>query len=251
MSGAVAGTSLGSLPAPSGRAGRNPRTADRPPAGRGTTEPAPAGRRATAGAGFTLLEVAVTLALAALVGLAVVRALAHGRTAGSAGARASEAVLSLDLAADLLAGEVRRAGYRPYPVDTLAGSLAPTTLRLAVHTDRAAGDALSVAYLEDRLAGAPVPRELRFEVGIDGAGVAQLYRITASGAKQPLVQGVTRLAVAGWADSAGLHGRQELTAGALQPRLLLLRLTSGPAATARLLAVPLPDRPATTVEMGP
>lgn len=245
----------GALPGRCRAPGRGPAFAGagtgRSAGNRVTPRSCPSPGRGAAQVGFTLLEVAVALALAATVALVLVRFLGAARTAQTSGARASDAVLTLDLAADLLGGEVRRAGYGPVAPDALVEALSAATLRVVVHTERASGDALSVAYLDDRLAGGVVSRALRFEAGTDGRGAPQLYRITASGAKQPLVQGVTRLTVAGWADAVGLHGRASLTPGAFDPWLLLLRVESAPAAPARVFAVPLPSRPSATVEVGP
>lgn len=222
-----------------------------PAAVRVTAEPRAGGMSAAAQAGVSLLELLVALALAVIVVLASVRLLSGSRAAQASGARASDAVLTLDLAAGLLGSEVRRAGYAPFPLGTVDAARPGTTLQLEVHAGRPSGDAVSVTYLDDRLAGAVVLRALRFEVGVDARGEPQLYRITASGAKQPLVQGVTRLTIAGWVDDVGLHDGDALVPGPLHPWVLLLRLDRASPDHARRVAVPLPSRPSTTVAVGP
>lgn len=208
--------------------------------------------RSRAGSGFTLLEMLVAMVLVAVVAVAAARALAASRRSDASGQRTAETYLTLDLGSDLLLAAVRRAGFVPYPPGPgIAGAAWPWALRLVIHTARPEGDEVSVRYLDDRLAGAPALRDVRFESGRDGRGAPQLYRITASGAKQPLVQGVTRLTVAAWVDAAGLHDRSALSAGAMEPWLVLLRVAADGTGPGRIVAVPLPNRPATEVEVVP
>ena len=106
------------------------------------------------------------------------------------------------------------------------------------------------AISTSRVEGAPVARELRFDAAPDGRGVPQLYRATASGSRQPLVQGIDAVRVVGWVDAAGAHPRSALVAGALHPWLLLVELESqGP--TTRRLVAPLPSRPLAEVVTAP
>lgn len=201
--------------------------------------------------GFSLLEVLVALALSALVGLVAARGLSAARRAVRGTAQASDAALSLDLGSALLEREVRRAGYVPYPAPPAGDAAVTPGLGLAVHTRSPQGDSLEVRYLDDRVVDGPVARDLRFEVGVDGRGLPQLYRATAAGSKQPLVEGVTGLRVSGWGDASGLHAGSDLGAGSLRPWFLVLRLTAAGAPSARTVVVPLPSRPLTTVGVGP
>ena len=201
-------------------------------------------------AGFTLLEVLLALALATLVGLAAARLLTGSNASETAVSQGSDRARALDLAADLLAAELRRAGSVPYPPPA-GGGLDATrpTLELTLGAGRH-GDALVVRYLDDRVQGAPVLRDLRFDAALDGRGLAQLYRATASGNRQPLVQGIDAVRVVGWVDAAGEHPRSALVAGPLRPWLLLVDLESeGP--TTRRVAAPLPSRPRAEVVMTP
>jgi len=197
-----------------------------------------------------LLELLLALALAILVGLAAARLLAGSRSAEAAVSGGSDAARALDLAAGLLAGELRRAGSEPYPPPA-GGGLEPSqpSLVLALGSGRH-GDALGVRYLDDRVQGAPVARDLRFDAALDGRGVFQLYRATASGNRQPVVQGIDTVRVVGWVDAAGAHPRSALVAGPLRPWLLLLELGTDGGAT-RWLAAPLPGRPLAGVVTAP
>lgn len=198
--------------------------------------------------GFSLLEVLVAVALASVVVLVAVRMLAGGRTVDRALSVTSTSARALDVAAELLAAELRRAGYVPYPDD---GGWTPSPgLSLQIHTGTARGDAVGVRYLDDRVVDGPVQRDLIFDVAVDGRGEAQLYRRTASGNRQPLVQGVTELRVLSWADAGGLHRRSELSSGSLRPWLLVFSLRAADASE-RVVAVALPSRPDATVVVGP
>ncbi|MEJ2667059.1 MAG: prepilin-type N-terminal cleavage/methylation domain-containing protein [Deinococcales bacterium] len=206
----------------------------------------PSARRA----GFTLVELLVGLALAAVVTLAAARLLVGSSRSEGAVAAGADRALALDLASDLLGAELRRAGYVPVPPPSSV-KLEPGTPSLTLTlTDGVQGDALAVRYVDDRLADGPVLRDLTFDAAVDGRGEPQLYRRTASGQRQPLVQGIAALRVTGWADAAGMHMRDELVAGRLGPWLVLLSLAT-PDGTARTLAVPLPSRPTTEVVRAP
>lgn len=200
-------------------------------------------------AGYTLVEVLVALALAGAVVLVAVRALAGAHAVDGSLSAGSTAARALDLGTDLLAGELRRAGYAPYPNPDADWAPSPG-LTLEIGADGAHGDTVGVRYLDDRLASGTVERDLRFDVAVDGRGVPQLYRRTASGNRQPLVQGVTSFRLVAWADAAGLHQRDELVAGTLSPWLLVFSLTAdrGPP---RTVAAALPSRPEAQVTVGP
>lgn len=201
-------------------------------------------------AGFTLVELLLALALAAVVTLTTTRLLAGSRRIDAAVSSSSGSMLALDLAGDLLGDEIRRSGYVPDPRPagvSLNRGVASLTLSV---TDGAHGDDLGVRYLDDRLADGPVLRDLHFDVAVDGRGEPQLYRRTATGQRQPLVQGIAGVRVRGWADASGLHDRDALAAGTLEPWLVLLELATANGAS-RTVAVPLPSRPATEVVRAP
>lgn len=206
-----------------------------------------AGARAKA---VTLLELLVALALGALVTLAATRLWMGSRQRETGLTAAADAVRTLDLAAELLAAEVRRAGYHPYPAPP-DDSLPPSAAMLGLDLDAGdEGDALVVRSLDDRVVGPPVTRDLRFVAAEDRRGVAQLYRATASGTRQPLVEGIRGMRVEAWADRSGWHGRQELRVGALRPWLLVLALRTRDGSERRV-AVALPSRPLTEVVRSP
>ncbi len=211
---------------------------------------APGTRRRRAHAGFSVLELLLAVSLSALVGLAAVRLLAGSRASEASTSTASDRARALDLAAGLLTGELRRAGYVPYPSPLADGRDAVRPGLTVTLGSGPRGDALGLRYLDDRLQGGPVTRDLEFDAAIDGRGLAQLYRTSASGSRQPWVQGIDRIQVVGWVDGTGLHGRSELAAGELRPWLLLLALGAA-GVPARRLAVPLPSRPLATVVEGP
>jgi prepilin-type N-terminal cleavage/methylation domain-containing protein len=201
-------------------------------------------------AGFSLAELLLALALAAVVMLAATRLLVGSKRADAAVSAASGSMLALDLAADLLGDELRRSGYVPVPTPvgvTLDRTLPSLVLDIA---DADHGDGLVARYIDDRLADGPVLRDLRFDAGMDGRGEPQLYRRTATGHRQPLVQGIASVRVTGWVDAAGVHDRESLVAGTLEPWIVLLELATADGTT-RTAAVPLPSRPATEVVRAP
>ena len=201
--------------------------------------------------GFTLVEVLIALALSAMLAVGVARLLAGGRGAARATSARSDATLSLELGADLLTREVRRAGYVPYPPQTGVTLDSSGALELWLRPQRPTGDRLAIRYVDDRLSGGPIARDLSFEADVDGRGIHQLYRASAAGSRQPLVEGVGALIVSGWVDAGGLHARSALTPGTLDPWLLLLRLRAPGAAAARTVAIPLPSRPHALVRVLP
>lgn len=201
-------------------------------------------------AAFTLLEVLLALVLTTLVGLAAARLLVALHTVEASSSLQTDRVRALDLASDLLGGELRRAGSAPYP--PAAGAKPPPVrpaLVLSLGSD-ARGDAIVVRYLDDRVQGTPVARDLRFDVAQDGRGAFQLYRTTPDGTRQPLVQGVQSVRVVGWVDAAGMHPRRSFAAGPWSPWQVLVELGAGDGATRRLVA-PLPNRPPAEVVMSP
>ena len=201
-------------------------------------------------AGFTLLEVMLALTLAALVGLAATRLLSASLTAEPATSQGADRARALDMAADLLGAELRRAGSEPYPPPTGGGlDAGEPALKVTLGSGRY-GDVLAVRYLDDRVQGGPLLRDLRFDAAVDGRGVPQLYRAAAGGNRQPLVQGIDAVRVVGWVDAAGAHPRSAFVAGALRPWLLLVEL-GVEGSTTRRVAAPLPSRPRAAVVMAP
>lgn len=201
--------------------------------------------------GFTLVEVLLAIAIGGVLVVGVTRALSGDRRSARVTTERSDAQLSLDLAADLLGRELRRAGYVPYAPG--AASVVhpwPVALRIVLRPGRAAGDTIEIRSIEDRLVTGPVARDLSFEAGIDGRGEPQLYRESGTGSRQPLVSGVAGLTVAGWVDVSGFHARALLVPGSLRPTLLTLRLVAGGSGSTRTFAVPLASHPATRVELG-
>ncbi len=199
--------------------------------------------------GFTLVEALLAAALAALIVLAAVRLAGAARGLGAAATDASDRALALGLGTDLLAAELRRAGFEPFPSSGLTLPADGPDLTLTLRPASPAGDSVRVRYVDDGLADGPVVRDLVFSAGTDGRGVPQLYRATYGGRRQPLVEGVEALRVAGWVDAAGRHTRSEVISGPLQPWLLLLRVSAA-GGDAWTLAVPLPSRPRTEVTSG-
>lgn len=205
--------------------------------------------RRAGGRGLTLVEVLLAVALAALIALGALRLLATARGLTAAATNSSDRALAVDLGADLLAAELRRAGFVPFPSSGVTLPAGEPDLVLTVRPASPTGDSVRVRYVDDGLAGGPIVRDLVFTAGVDGRGVFQLYRATYGGRRQPLVEGIEALRVAGWVDGAGSHTRPELTSGPLQPWVLLLRVTPA-GGDARTLAVPLPSRPRAEVTSG-
>ncbi len=196
--------------------------------------------------GLTLLEVLLAVALATLVGLVATRLLLVSRTSEGRLSETSDHARALDLAADLLGDELRRAGSEPFPPPSGGGlDRGEPSLELLLGSG-AYGDGIRVRYVDERVRGKPVARDLRFDVAVDGRGVGQLYRATASGNRQPLVQGIDGLRIVGWVDATGMHPRGALVPGPLRPWLLLLEVEA-PGTMTRRVAAPLPSRPQATV----
>lgn len=195
---------------------------------------------------MSLFELLVALGLAMVLALLASRLLDGGVRADAGEAAASDAALTLALASDLIAAELRRAGYRPYPTTAAAVQHGPDPELVAeIGAGQVRADALELAYVDDRLETGPVARHVRFEVGVDARGAVQLYRIGGAGNRQPLVQGVTGLRLSAWADAGGLHPRSDLKPGPFVPWLLVLRLEAGRRRAS--VAVALPSRPSAVV----
>lgn len=200
----------------------------------------PGPRAAQQAAGLTLVEVLVALAVAAVLLACVGSVLASARSAGAAEERALEPRLALDLAAELLAEEAGMAGHAPLSAE--AGVPQPAVvLRRTL-----GGHALSVAFVDDRLAGPPAARDLRFEAGVDAQGRPQLYRASGSASRQPLVEGVTVLEVESVVDAAGELRAPAAGSAFPSARALVLRLeaTGG---EERVAVVALGARPTVAV----
>jgi len=198
-------------------------------------------RRTRAAAGLTLVEVLVTLAVASLLLAAVSGVLVGANAAGAAEERATEPWRALDLAAELLAEEAGLAGHAPYPLADDTGPGPDVTL-----TGSASGHVIQARFVDDRLAGPPVARELRFEARVDAGGAPQLYRTAGSASRQPLVAGVAGLRV-DWV----VTGSGDLVApvpGAAYPeaRALVLSLSAAQG-EARTAVVLLAARPTVAV----
>ncbi len=208
--------------------------------------------RARRHAGLSLLEVLLAGALASLVVVAAAVVLAGSRGAVDSAGAASDELAALDLGRDLLAGQLRRSGYRPL-AGSAAPALDPTRAPLVVTLAGGADgpDALRVRYVDDTLASGPVVRDLRFDVAVDGRGLPQLYRAVAAGVRQPLVEGIAGLRVDGWVDATGAHDRAALRArSSFEPWLLLVTLST-PSGRQRRLVAPLPARPEAEVAAPP
>ncbi len=185
--------------------------------------------------GLTMVEVLVVLAVASLLLAAMSGVLGSAFAADRAEERALEPWRALDLAAELLAEDVGLAGNAP-------SALVPTPgAALAVRVVPG-GHRLTVRFVDDRLAGPAVARELSFEAGVDGRGHAQLYRASGASSRQPVVEGVGGLVVEWLVD--GLGASLGPSAGAFLPgaRAVVLRL-SAPGGEERAVVIPLPARP--------
>lgn len=200
--------------------------------------------------GFTLVELMVALAVAALLVGLLGSTLAGGASVAGNVGRASEAAQLRILAAGLLRAEVELAGR---------GS---ATSGLALELDPAGegGDRIVVRYLADAYRAEPLLVEATFFAAVDGRGRASLYRQPDDGVRQPWLLGVTGVHVRGGRGPDGTTlTRSQLTAGTDVAALEIeVRFTEGPpahgwAATARsgtLSGTPLPSLPAAPSEAG-
>jgi type II secretory pathway pseudopilin PulG len=158
-------------------------------------------------AGLTLVETLVALAVAAILLVGFASLVANARRTAVKSVVTSDATRALDLAASLLSEEVRLAGSVPWPrPDSVEGTddldaFVATGLWLDTYpaadgdSATAGGERVSLRlrYVDARLAGEPVARDVTFEIGVDGRGVPQLYRRAGGAARQPLVEGVGAL----------------------------------------------------------
>jgi len=202
------------------------------------------GRRWPGKAGLSLVEVLIALTLLALLGMLVASLLpASSRSAGTVTGQLERRQL-LDLAAELLAEEVGLAGAAPWPLtEEVAGVADPAAFlagALSLSAAAPAGHRLAVRFLDHRLAGPPLARDLSFDVGVDARGQSQLYRRAGLTSRQPLVEGIDRLEVSGVVLDGALIGLGDVTTGA-RPWALLIRLASGE--EERVMVITLPQRP--------
>jgi len=207
----------------------------------------------TAGPGtvqaFTLVELLVALALAALLAGLLGSTLAGGASVAGRLGRASEAAQLRLLASSLLRAEIELAGRG------VAGEA------LAVELDPAGegGDRIVVRYLAEAHRAEPLPIEATFFAALDGRGRPSLYRKPDSGVRQPWLLGVTGVHVtAGRAPDGTTLQRTQLTPGASVAALEVeIHFAQGPAvrgwaATTRsgtLGTVPLPTALLPTARM--
>lgn len=200
------------------------------------------------GAGLTLVEVLVALAVVGVVTAAFASLVVSARRTASSAALRSDTQQTLDLAGGLLTEELRLAGSAPWPRPALVDGVEDVDafLEVALWLETDAHDpevAVRLRFVDVRGAGTPVARDMTFEVGVDARGAWQLYRKPAGASRQPLVENVRSLRLAGIVVDGVLH--QEPPAGTYRPSALLLDV--GIEAASRRLVVPLPSRPTTFV----
>ncbi len=187
----------------------------------------------------------MALALLALVLAAASHVVVAARLGGASLERTSGGRLSADAAAQILASEVRRAGYRPAADSTTPWAGAALVVEL--RPDVAQGDALEVRYLDDRGAGPPIPRDRRFDVGVDGRGASQLYQAAGGASRQPVVEGVESLRVLGAIDADGYHDLASPAAPAPSRPWAIELEVRAVGGTLRRTVVELPSRPETVL----
>lgn len=188
------------------------------------------------GAGLTLVETLVALAIAAIALVGFASLVANARTTAVTTVATSDASRALDLAAALLTEEVRMAGSVPWPrPERVEGTEDPDAFvatGLWVDVGAAAdgdpanagggGASLRLRYVDARLAGAPLARDVTFEVGVDGRGVPQLYRRAGGATRQPLVEGVGSLRLLGVVEDGLLIA--PAVVGTFRPAALVLEV---------------------------
>lgn len=192
---------------------------------------------------FTLVELLVALALAALLAGLLGSTLAGGASVAGRIGRTSEAAQLRLLATSLLVAEIELAG-RGIAGDGLAVELDPTG---------EGGDRILVRYLAEAHRAEPLFVEATFFAALDGRGRPSLYRQPDDGVRQPWLLGVTGVHVtAGRAPDGSTLTRSQLTAGAtvaaleIEIRFADGRAVHGWAATTRsgtLSLAPLPAAP--------
>lgn len=193
---------------------------------------------------FTLVEILLALAIGALLVTVLVSFLRATRNNSVVVSKEADDALALQLAAELLREELRLTGAHPWPAATVPGiddvaTWLSTPLRIVPHGD---GHRLLLRYLDHRLSGPPVARDLTFEVGTDSAGESQLYRRAAGATRQPLVAGVNSLQLVGIVDSEGVWRSWGGAVGAV-PRVAALVVELAAGQLVRRLVIELPNRP--------
>ncbi len=191
-------------------------------------------------AAMTLIEVLIAMSIGALVLGLVGGLLGSARAAARAEERATEPERALDLAAELMAEDVAMAGYEPWRLE--AATPGPQVVLGSAEN----GDAVSVGFVDDRLAGPAEERWFTFEVAKDSRGVPQLYRRSGSSPRQPLVEGIDGLEVEAIVTAAGASVPSSGPAlhEGVRGLVLLLRSVAG---VERVVVVPTPSRPALEV----
>ncbi len=196
----------------------------------------------------------MALAVAAVVGVMAAASLRSERSQAAAVADALGRLTALDLAAELLSEEIGLAASRPLPTGSPADVggqdedvLPAPQLLVSLGEANSGGDALAVAFVDERLAGPAVVRLLTFEAGVDSAGDWQLYRRSGSASRQPLVEGVTGLRVVSLIDSGAPSGTEELS-GHAPRRVSAVVLELRSEQVTRPLVIELPNRPLAAVE---
>ena len=189
--------------------------------------------------GFTLLELLVALAVAALLASALAWSMQASARAVGGVAAATDAAQRRALAASLLRGEIERAGRGGPEHDG----------RLAIRRDPGAGggDALEIGYLAEADRVEATVLRASFFAARDGADRPNLYRQPPGSVRQPWLLGVTGVHLVRGRDHAGRTlARAALVAGARVAAVEVeLRFEQGPperfwASTRRIAALDAP-----------
>jgi hypothetical protein len=114
----------------------------------------------------------------------------------------------VELAAELLHYHLGLAGHRGVSQE---GDLQGPALAVGLGAGQGGSDTLAVRYMEERWYQEPELRALRFDVKRDGAGLWNLYLQEAGATRQPAVQRVNGLAIAGFVGPDGRHLPAEST----------------------------------------
>ncbi|MDZ7800449.1 MAG: prepilin-type N-terminal cleavage/methylation domain-containing protein [Trueperaceae bacterium] len=176
--------------------------------------------------GFTLLEVLVALALAAVVAASLAALLVRvGRTTADVGVRTDRAQRA-GLAAALLRGEVERAGR---------GQEAPG-LTLTLQDGAPRGDRVTVRYLAEAHRVAPAEVDATFFAATDSAGRPNLYRKPPDGVRQPWLLGVEGVHVVGAVSVDGRTRTRAALSDGMELRALDLRVALYDGEAVRLMA---------------
>lgn len=202
-------------------------------------------------AGFTLVEVLVTMALGAVI-IGVLGALTtSGRRNAATVEQRADTAAALRLAAELLQEEVRLAGAVPWPTpgaDLEVADLAAWLTPALTITELSVGHAVAMRGVDHRLAEGAVAREVAFDVGTDARGEAQLYRRPAGSTRQPLVSDIEELVVE-WVITASGERMEPAAADGLNLAALGVEVAS---AGERLqFVLELPARPVARVRGRP